>query len=49
MLAGRGRYILDGREHAVAAGDAMLTRAGSTHAIQQDGEADLELLIVYLK
>jgi lysophospholipase L1-like esterase/mannose-6-phosphate isomerase-like protein (cupin superfamily) len=48
VLAGRGRYVLDGREHAVAAGDALLTRAGSTHAILQDGEADLELLIVYL-
>ena len=48
VLAGRGRYFLDGREHAVAAGDALLTRAGSTHAILQDGEADLELLIVYL-
>lgn len=48
VLAGRGRYFLDGREHAVAAGDALLTRAGSTHAILQDGDADLELLIVYL-
>jgi lysophospholipase L1-like esterase/quercetin dioxygenase-like cupin family protein len=48
VLAGQGRYFLDGREHAVAAGDALLTRAGSTHAILQDGEADLELLIVYL-
>lgn len=48
VLAGRGRYFLDGREHAVAAGDVLLTRAGSTHAILQDGEADLELLIVYL-
>lgn len=48
VLAGRGRYVLDGREHAVAAGDALLTRAGSTHGILQDGDADLELLIVYL-
>lgn len=48
VLAGRGRYFLDGREHAVAAGDALLTRAGSTHGILQDGDADLELLIVYL-
>lgn len=48
VLAGRGRYFIDGREHAVAAGDALLTRAGSTHGILQDGEADLELLIVYL-
>lgn len=47
VLAGRGRYFLDGREFPVAAGDALLTRAGSTHGILQEGDADLELLIVY--
>lgn len=48
VLSGRGRYILDGVVHDVAAGDAMLTRAGSTHSIQQSGNEDLVLLIVYL-
>ena len=47
VLSGRGRYVVDGDEHEVAAGDAMLTRRGSTHAILQAGEAALELLIVY--
>lgn len=49
VLSGSGTYILDGRVHEVAAGDVMLTRNGSTHAIQQTGEEDLVLLIVYAK
>lgn len=47
VLAGRGRYVVDGALHEVGTGDAMLTRPGSTHAIQQAGDAPLELLIVY--
>jgi lysophospholipase L1-like esterase/mannose-6-phosphate isomerase-like protein (cupin superfamily) len=47
VVSGRGRYVLDGKAHDVAAGDAMLTRAGSTHAIQQAGEDDLVLLLAY--
>ena len=49
VLSGRGRYILDGVVHNVTAGDALLTRTGSTHSIQQAGDENLELLIVYLK
>lgn len=49
VLSGRGRYILDGVVHDVTAGDALLTRTGSTHSIQQTGGEDLVLLIVYLK
>lgn len=48
VLSGRGRYILDGVGHDVTAGDALLTRTGSTHAMQQAGDEDLVLLIVYL-
>ncbi|WP_024888727.1 GDSL-type esterase/lipase family protein [Luteimonas huabeiensis] len=47
VLAGRGRYVVDGAVHEVGPGDAMLTRPGSTHAVQQAGDAPLELLIVY--
>ncbi|UNK58735.1 GDSL-type esterase/lipase family protein [Pseudoxanthomonas daejeonensis] len=47
VLGGRGRYVLDGMVHDVVAGDAMLTRSGSTHAIQQVGEEDLVLLLAY--
>ena len=49
MLSGRGVYELDGVARAVEAGDAMLTRPGSTHAIRQDGGEDLVLLIMYGK
>ncbi len=49
VLSGRGRYVLDGAVHEVSAGDAMLTRPGSTHAIEQTGEQDLVLLIMYAR
>ncbi|AKC86701.1 GDSL-type esterase/lipase family protein [Pseudoxanthomonas suwonensis] len=47
VLSGRGRYVMDGKAYEVAAGNAMLTRPGSTHAIEQVGEDDLVLLIAY--
>ena len=47
VVSGRGRYVLGGEVHDVAAGNAMLTRAGSTHAIEQVGEEDLVLLLAY--
>ena len=47
VVGGRGRYIVDGTIRDVGAGDAMLVRPGSTHAIQQAGDDDLVLLIAY--
>lgn len=49
VLSGRGTYVLDGKVHEIGAGDVMLTRNGSTHAIQQAGDEDLVLLVVYAK
>ena len=49
VVSGNGRYIVDGNIRDVGPGDAMLTRPGSTHAIRQDGEEDLVLLIMYGK
>jgi lysophospholipase L1-like esterase/quercetin dioxygenase-like cupin family protein len=49
VLGGSGIYELDGKAQEVRAGDAMLTRPGSTHAIRQHGEDDLVLLIMYGK
>lgn len=49
VLSGRGIYELDGKTQEVRAGDAMLTRPGSTHAIRQDGDDDLVMLIMYGK
>lgn len=49
VIGGTGVYTLDGKEHAVGPGNAMLTRPGSTHSIRQTGEDDLVLLINYRK
>ncbi|MEL1262909.1 GDSL-type esterase/lipase family protein [Pseudoxanthomonas putridarboris] len=49
VLGGRGVYELDGTTHAVRAGDALLTRPGSTHGIRQAGDEDLVLLIMYAR
>jgi lysophospholipase L1-like esterase/mannose-6-phosphate isomerase-like protein (cupin superfamily) len=49
VLSGHGIYELDGKAQDVSAGDAMLTRPGSTHAIRQEGEEDLVLLIMYAR
>ena len=49
VVSGRGRYVLDGTIRDVGPGDAMLTRAGSTHALMQDGEAPLVILLAYPK
>ncbi|MEA9712579.1 GDSL-type esterase/lipase family protein [Xanthomonas campestris] len=48
IVSGRGLYALDGQQYEVAAGDALLTRPGSTHALQQVGEEDLVILLTYL-
>lgn len=47
IVSGRGSYVLDGVVHDVGAGDALLTRPGSTHAIRQVGEEDLVILLAY--
>ncbi len=49
VLSGQGRYVLDGVIYEVGAGDALLTRTGSHHALHQVGEADLVILINYRK
>ncbi|WP_349811503.1 GDSL-type esterase/lipase family protein [Xanthomonas dyei] len=48
IVSGRGLYALDGKQYDIAAGDALLTRPGSTHALQQTGDAPLVLLLAYL-
>lgn len=49
VVSGRGVYVLDGVAREVGPGDAMLTRPGSTHALEQAGDADLVVLISYAK
>lgn len=48
VISGRGRYVLDGKVYDVGPGDAMLTRPGSTHSLQQTGDEDLVILLTYL-
>ena len=47
VISGRGLYTLDGKDQEIGAGDALLTRTGSTHATRQTGDEDLVLLILY--
>lgn len=49
VISGRGLYALDGKQYDVGPGDALLTRAGSTHALQQAGDAPLVLMVSYPK
>jgi lysophospholipase L1-like esterase/mannose-6-phosphate isomerase-like protein (cupin superfamily) len=47
VLGGRGLYTLDGVQREVVPGMALLTRAGSTHALRQIGDDDLVVIITY--
>lgn len=47
IVSGQGSYVLDGKQHDVRAGHALLTGTGSSHALQQVGEEDLVVLLVY--
>lgn len=49
VLSGRGELLLDGKRSEVGAGDAILTRDGSTHALAQRGKDDLVIIVVYRK
>ena len=47
VLSGRGRMTVDGKEFDVVAGDAVLTRPGSSHGLKQVGHEELVILINY--
>lgn len=49
ILSGKGIMQMNGETFAVEAGDAILTRPGSSHGLQQTGAEDLVILIVYEK
>lgn len=49
VISGTGRMTLDGSEVAVKAGDAILTRKGSSHGLVQTGEHDLTIVITFDK
>lgn len=47
IVSGQGSYVLDGKQYDVRAGHALLTRTGSSHALQQVGDEDLVVLLAY--
>ncbi len=47
VLSGRGRMTVDGNAFDVVAGDAVLTRPGSSHGLKQVGNEELVILINY--
>src|SRR5215210_1644008 len=47
VLSGRGRMTIDGKEFDISAGDAVLTRPGSSHGLKQAGNEELVILINY--
>ncbi len=47
IVSGRGLYVLDGHPYDVGPGHALLTRTGSTHALQQVGDEDLVVMLAY--
>jgi len=49
ILSGTGVMQMNGKEFPVKAGDAILTRPGSSHGLKQTGKEDLVLIITYEK
>ncbi len=45
VLEGRGRFTLDGGEHALQAGEALVAAAGSQHGVANDSRERLLLLV----
>jgi mannose-6-phosphate isomerase-like protein (cupin superfamily) len=48
ILDGNGDMQMNGESFPVVAGDAILTRPGSSHGLKPSGGKDLTLMIVYL-
>jgi mannose-6-phosphate isomerase-like protein (cupin superfamily) len=49
IISGTGEMKMNGETFAVAAGDAILTRPGSSHSLTQTGINDLVIIINYEK
>ena len=47
VLSGTGEMEMNGKTFPVKAGDAVLTRPGSSHGLKQTGKDDLVIFIVY--
>lgn len=49
VLSGAGVMLMNGSSLTLGAGDAILTRPGSTHSLRQTGTEDLVIIVSYLK
>ena len=47
VLSGTGEMIMNEKTFVVSAGDAILTRPGSSHGLKQTGKQDLVIIINY--
>ncbi len=47
IISGTGEMQMNGKTFAVKAGDAILTRPGSSHGLKQTGNEDLSIIIAY--
>jgi len=47
IISGTGIMKMNGESFTVKAGDAILTRPGSSHDLQQTGQEDLSIIINY--
>lgn len=47
IISGTGEMQMNGKSFAVKAGDAILTRPGSSHGLKQTGKDDLTIIIRY--
>ena len=47
VLSGTGEMAMNGKSFVVGAGDAILTRPGSSHGLKQLGAEDLVIIISY--
>jgi mannose-6-phosphate isomerase-like protein (cupin superfamily) len=49
VLSGLGQMDMNGKSFEVKAGDAILTRPGSSHGLKQTGKDDLVIIINYVQ
>lgn len=47
IISGMGEMQMNGKSFTVKAGDAVLTRPGSSHGLKQTGRDDLVIIITY--
>ncbi|MEO6850062.1 MAG: cupin domain-containing protein [Mucilaginibacter sp.] len=47
VIGGTGEMQMNGKSFPVKAGDAILTRPGSSHGLRQTGSKDLAIIIAY--